>query len=100
MDRLSIIDPNNPNNDIAGGSSNTAQIMYHFKQAYEALRDRMALLDTATGRPEHRGSILYPILAGNYESFRVQRKWLEGLDSSKDLRQLGFKGSCYWNRVS
>ncbi|KAG5978802.1 hypothetical protein E4U54_007015 [Claviceps lovelessii] len=70
--RLSIIDPNNPSNDISGGSSNTNAIMARFEDAYYALRDQMARV----ARDPSCGSILDPILRGDYSSFRQQREYL------------------------
>ncbi|KAK7959204.1 uncharacterized protein PG986_004058 [Apiospora aurea] len=84
MDRLSIIDPNNPANDISGGSSNFAVIRRHFKAAYETLQERMAELPRSNGDPKARvhgySTILAPIFAGNYESFERQRGFLQRLD--------------------
>ncbi|GAB0136376.1 hypothetical protein EsDP_00004677 [Epichloe bromicola] len=71
-DRLSIIDPNNPANDISGGSSNTNAIMARFEDAYYALRDRMK----EVARNPESGSILDSILRGDYSSFRQQREYL------------------------
>jgi non-canonical poly(A) RNA polymerase PAPD5/7 len=71
-DRLSIIDPNNPSNDISGGSSNTNSIVARFADAYYALRDRMKQVAL---NPE-MGGILDPILKGDYSSFRLQRDFL------------------------
>lgn len=71
-DRLSIIDPNNPANDISGGSSNTNAIMARFEDAYYALRDRMK----EVARNPEGGSILDSILRGDYSSFRQQREYL------------------------
>ncbi|XP_044718991.1 cid1 family poly A polymerase domain-containing protein [Hirsutella rhossiliensis] len=71
--RLSIIDPNNPGNDIAGGSSNTEAILDRFYDAFHDLRDRMKYIK----RHPDRGGILDVILKGNYSSFRLQRKYLK-----------------------
>ncbi|GAB1316175.1 hypothetical protein MFIFM68171_06385 [Madurella fahalii] len=73
--RLSIIDPNNPANDIAGGSSNTATVLSLFAQAHQDLTERMARL---AQDPNRRGqSILEVIMGGNYSSFQKQRDYLE-----------------------
>ncbi|KAK4237321.1 hypothetical protein C8A03DRAFT_16116 [Achaetomium macrosporum] len=73
--RFSIIDPNNPANDIAGGSSNTGTIVSHFSRAHKQLTQRMAQL----AQDPNRGgqSILEVILGGNYSSFENQRNYLE-----------------------
>lgn len=75
--RLSIIDPNNPANDIAGGSSNTATILAHFAGAHQDLTRRMAELAQDPNRSGK--SILEVILGGNYSSFENQRNYLEAL---------------------
>lgn len=84
MDRLSIIDPNNPANDISGGSSNFAVIRRHFKDAYEVIQGRMTELPVSSGNPKTQvhgySTILAPIFAGNYSSFKRQRDFLQALD--------------------
>ena len=77
LDRLSIIDPNNPQNDIAGGSSNTATILRHFSGAHALLKRRMAAL---AGKP---GLLLGPILEGKYSNFQIQRDYMERLASQE-----------------
>jgi non-canonical poly(A) RNA polymerase PAPD5/7 len=73
-DRISIIDPNNPANDITGGSSNTVEIKWAFSKAYKALHARMVDVQQ---QPELRGaSILEVILGGNYSEFREHREHL------------------------
>jgi non-canonical poly(A) RNA polymerase PAPD5/7 len=72
-DRLSIIDPNNPANDISGGSSNTPAILARFNEAYVVLRDRMK--DVAENPTA--GGILDVILKGDYSTFRMQRQFLK-----------------------
>ncbi|KAJ9142376.1 Poly(A) RNA polymerase protein 2 [Pleurostoma richardsiae] len=57
-DRLSIIDPNNPENDIAGGSSNTERIMRYFSEAFGMLRQRMTTLAERSSDPSGQNSIL------------------------------------------
>lgn len=85
MDRLSILDPNNPENDIAGGSKNTPTIMDSFSRAHSTLRDRMAKL--AQGFPEDSGqTILAPLFAGGYSCFVDQRTYLERL-AAQGLRE-------------
>jgi non-canonical poly(A) RNA polymerase PAPD5/7 len=74
LNRLSIIDPNNPSNDIAGGSSNTPAVLLSLSQAYKDLQSRMGGLQYATNRRNQ--SILGCILAGNYSSFDLQREHL------------------------
>ncbi|KAI1141655.1 hypothetical protein F5Y05DRAFT_269196 [Hypoxylon sp. FL0543] len=80
MDRLSILDPNNPQNDIAGGSANTATILQQFSQAHATLKSRMAELSWGGD-----GTILEPLLAGNYSIFQLQRDHLERLSQRGGL---------------
>lgn len=72
-DRISIIDPNNPANDISGGSSNTPSILARFEDAYQALNNRMKQVATSG----EQAGILEVILSGDYSSFRKQRDYLQ-----------------------
>ncbi|KAK5995343.1 Poly(A) RNA polymerase protein 2 [Cladobotryum mycophilum] len=74
-ERLSIIDPNNPANDISGGSSNTPNILSRFLDAYNVLRARMR----EVGKEPQSGNILEVIMKGDYSSFRQQRSYLKHL---------------------
>ncbi|KAJ8125371.1 hypothetical protein O1611_g8269 [Lasiodiplodia mahajangana] len=83
LDRLSIIDPNNPENDISGGSHNFYAIRDRFAKAYDTLQATMMQLAkeaTPTPSDRKRRTLLYPLFAGNYAHFRDQRNWLEKLD--------------------
>ena len=70
-DRLAIVDPNNPANDISGGSSEVMRIFDRFSKAH-------AEILTAMKAPD-RPSLLDWSLGGNYESFVRQRNHLLGL---------------------
>lgn len=74
-DRLSVIDPNNPTNDISGGSKNYPQIQACFAESHKDLQDR--LLRVSAG--ETFDSILEVILGGDYTTFREQRDYLRKL---------------------
>lgn len=76
QNKLSIVDPNRPDNDISGGSSKVNLIFRLFSQSFYKLRDRMADLHI-----EHtkNASILEEIFAGNYSSFEIQRDHLHKL---------------------
>ena len=76
---LSIIDPNDSTNDIAGGSRNTAGIMYSFAEAYGFLQRRMREVSKMDGTARKNASLLSVIFEGNYSSFRVQREHLRAL---------------------
>ncbi|KAI1423467.1 hypothetical protein F5Y12DRAFT_757100 [Xylaria sp. FL1777] len=83
LDRLSIIDPNNPENDISGGSSNYDVIKECFAKAYDTLQKTMMqsskeTLSTSSNRVHN--TLLYPLFAGNYTYFEDQRNWLKKLD--------------------
>ncbi|KAI2784411.1 hypothetical protein F4815DRAFT_455699 [Daldinia loculata] len=79
LDRLSILDPNNPENDIAGGSKNTPTILAQFSKAHSTIRARMAELAKGTTTVGVSNTILEPLFAGNYSIFQVQRDYLERL---------------------
>ncbi|KAI0113312.1 hypothetical protein F4814DRAFT_421433 [Daldinia grandis] len=79
LDRLSILDPNNPENDIAGGSKNTPTILAQFSKAHSIIRARMAELAKGTKAVAAGNTILEPVFAGNYSIFQVQRDYLERL---------------------
>ncbi|KAI8945051.1 hypothetical protein F4801DRAFT_569646 [Xylaria longipes] len=84
LDRLSIIDPNNPENDISGGSSSYHVIKHCFAEAYDALRTAMkqsASEPPSTSSDRAKKTLLYPLFAGNYSQFELQRQWLQKLDS-------------------
>ena len=70
-DRLSIIDPNKPDNDISGGSKNVMQIFHRFARAHLEILNAM--------KSPNRPSLLDWSLGGNYESFIWQRDHLRRL---------------------
>ena len=70
-DRLAIIDPNKPDNDISGGSKNVTQIFHRFARA------RLEILKAM--KSPNRPSLLDWSLGGNYESFVWQRDHLRNL---------------------
>ncbi|OAA70702.1 PAP/25A-associated-like protein [Cordyceps fumosorosea ARSEF 2679] len=72
-DRLSIIDPNNSENDISGGSSNAATIFERFGDTFVALRKRM----DEVANDQSCGGILDVIMKGDYSSFHMQRAFLK-----------------------
>ncbi|KZF22882.1 hypothetical protein L228DRAFT_268260 [Xylona heveae TC161] len=79
MDRLSIVDPNKPDNDISSGSSNVALIFRCFSEAYEILQKRMADLRFRNFSERRGQSILGTIMAGDYSWFEWQRDRLRRL---------------------
>ncbi|KMQ48842.1 topoisomerase TRF4 [Trichophyton rubrum] len=72
--RLSIIDPNNPDNDISGGTKEIPLIFLTFYDAYQSLKEG---LYAASCRPCHSpSSLLGTIIGGNYDAYEEQRKHL------------------------
>lgn len=98
MDRLSIIDPRNPSNDISGGSSNWPAIAQQFADAYTVLVRRMAELAKVDREVHGYNTILAPLFAGNYSSFRIQREYMEKVDTSGLPSMLN--KSSYWERMA
>jgi non-canonical poly(A) RNA polymerase PAPD5/7 len=75
-EKLSIVDPNNEANDIAGGSKNTPKILEEFSRAFRNLQNRMSELRWMPIDQRRGQSILGVILGGNYSSFDIQREHL------------------------
>ncbi|KAI9803271.1 MAG: hypothetical protein M1825_002062 [Sarcosagium campestre] len=86
-DRLSIIDPNKPENDISGGSSNVRTVLRSFSHAYDQLRDNMARISRLDIPDRQNESILGVILAGDYSSFDLQRSHLRREYESRQQRR-------------
>jgi len=72
-DRLAIIDPNNRDNDISGGSRNVMLIFARFSRAHEEILSAM--------RSSGRKSLLDWMLGGDYNSFLWQRDRLRTIYS-------------------
>ena len=70
-DRLAIMDPNKPDNDISGGSRNVMLIFDRFSRAHHELITAL--------RSSNRPSYLDWLLGGNYDSFIRQRNHLLSL---------------------
>ncbi|KAK0842947.1 hypothetical protein LTS02_016282 [Friedmanniomyces endolithicus] len=73
LDRLTIIDPNNPLNDISGGSYEIDAVLNTFRQASAALQRRLAQIHAGK---KVEDSILGCMWGGNYTSFIRQREKL------------------------
>jgi non-canonical poly(A) RNA polymerase PAPD5/7 len=76
-ERLAIVDPNNPENDISGGTKEISMILRCFAKAYQTLKDSIqsaAMSPSGTIR-----SFLGLILGGNYEAYDNQRAHLKSL---------------------
>ena len=70
-DRLAIMDPNKPDNDVSGGSRNVSNIFDRFSRAHDEILIAM--------RSVNRPSLLDWLLGGNYEIFSRQRDHLRNL---------------------
>ncbi|KAL8790769.1 MAG: hypothetical protein Q9213_000393 [Squamulea squamosa] len=75
LHKLAILDPNNPDNDISGGSKNVGRIFDLFSQAYDEIMKAM--------KSQTRISLLDWALGGNYENFTIQRERLRGLYNAR-----------------
>ncbi|KAK4495688.1 hypothetical protein PRZ48_012956 [Zasmidium cellare] len=76
-ERLTIIDPNNPKNDISGGSRRVGEVFASFRKALAAIQGQMN--NIRLGKAES-SSILGCLLAGDYTSFEEQRAVLDRID--------------------
>lgn len=79
---LTIIDPNNKNNDISGGSREIDTVLDCFSHAHARIQQRLAHI-----RAGHdvEDSILGCVLGGNYTSFIHQRSKLSRLHSGREV---------------
>ena len=75
MDRLYIIDPNNPQNDISGGSSNVTLVFEMFAEA-------RAQILVAMRSPQ--GSMLGSLLGGKYSRYTIPRERFRRLHRKLD----------------
>ena len=74
--RLTIIDPNRPENDISGGSSKINDVLDVFRRAHAALQRRLHQVYEGIDLDE---SVLGCVWGGNYASFIHQREKLSML---------------------
>lgn len=75
-DRIQIIDPNNPTNDISNGSRLIDMVLRCFSEAYASITKRMYQLETMDISSRKGNSILGSVFAGDYSSFQEQRNRL------------------------
>lgn len=81
--RLTIVDPNRPDNNISGGSSEIERVFRCFSRAHQVLQNRMAdysSFDPSSGRAF---SFLEDIIGGDFEAYRVQREVLSRLHAGQ-----------------
>jgi non-canonical poly(A) RNA polymerase PAPD5/7 len=74
--RLSIEDPNNPDNDVSGGTREIHLIFRSFSRAFQLLKERMV---SAAVSGDTKASILQSIIAANYEEYAQQRSQLRAV---------------------
>ncbi|KAK5169782.1 uncharacterized protein LTR77_005760 [Saxophila tyrrhenica] len=78
--RLTIIDPNNPSNDISGGTRHIPVILDVFKKAHADIQRRLAEISSGKNVEE---SILGCVLGGNYDNFIQQRERLRNVSQGR-----------------
>ncbi|PGH05675.1 DNA polymerase sigma subunit [Blastomyces parvus] len=75
--RLAILDPNNHNNDISGGTKEIPIIFAAFADAYQILKQSM--VQTAFSPQKRMNSLLGLVIGANYDSYDRQRAHLTNL---------------------
>ncbi|KAL5438167.1 hypothetical protein PMIN07_006397 [Paraphaeosphaeria minitans] len=75
-DRMSIQDPNDPRNNISGGSYKADKCLELFSWAHRVLVERM---DTIHMRTFHEISILESVLGGDYSLYLKQRERMRNI---------------------
>jgi non-canonical poly(A) RNA polymerase PAPD5/7 len=83
--RLTILDPNNPENDISGGTANINIILNCFREARHAILRRLYEIREGKGDNE---SILGCIIGGNYSGVALQRDRLRKLHAGEAVGPL------------
>ncbi|KAI9778867.1 MAG: hypothetical protein M1839_007830 [Geoglossum umbratile] len=86
QNRLCIIDPHNPDNDLTGGSRNIHTIRACFSEAYGTLQRRMATLRKLNIESRKGQTLLGELFAGAYQSFDDQRQRLREVFMRRDNR--------------
>ncbi|KAL1610380.1 hypothetical protein SLS60_002047 [Paraconiothyrium brasiliense] len=75
-DRLSIQDPNDPKNNISGGSYKADKCLELFSWAHKILVERMGIIHMS---PVRDLSILEAILGGDYSTYQQQRERMRNI---------------------
>ncbi|KXT18039.1 hypothetical protein AC579_4571, partial [Pseudocercospora musae] len=78
MNRLTIIDPDRPENDISGGSAKIDNVLQCFRGAFSMIQHELDQLRKGSGNSTR--SVLGCILGGNYSSFEYLRDDLHDLN--------------------
>ncbi|KAK5047250.1 hypothetical protein LTR84_006772 [Exophiala bonariae] len=85
--RLTIIDPNRPDNNISGGTRDIQRIFHAFSLAHKGLLERLGTVEELGPNEEPRSFLEY-IVGGDFSSFDRQRQILRDLyDASKYVEQ-------------
>jgi non-canonical poly(A) RNA polymerase PAPD5/7 len=85
--RLTIIDPNRPDNNISGGTRDIQKIFHAFSLAHKGLLERLGSVEDLEPN-EAPKSFLEHIVGGDFSSFDRQRQILRDLyDASKYVEQ-------------
>lgn len=85
--RLTIIDPNRPENNISGGTSGIQKILHAFSLAHQGLLQRLDDLENLDSDEESK-SILEYIVGGDFTAYDLQRQMLYDLyDASAYVQQ-------------
>lgn len=96
-ERLTIIDPNRPENNISGGTHLINKIIDAFAQAHDLLLDRL----TAYEKGDTDVSFLQDLVGGDFTPYDRQRRQLADLYFGLTGQDpLGYGGSGKAQRVS
>ncbi|RMZ80164.1 hypothetical protein DV737_g3111, partial [Chaetothyriales sp. CBS 132003] len=76
--RLTIIDPNRPENNVSGGSNQIDQVFSLFSTAHEILSDHMSAFPVSRS-DKASFSFLKDLVGGNFARYDKQRKGLQSL---------------------
>jgi hypothetical protein len=79
-DRLKIVDPNRPENNVSGGSNKIGLIFQSFGQAHDTLQERLKQHDDGYAVD----NFLEQLVGGNFESYDTQRDFLRDLHYGPD----------------
>ncbi|KAF2226343.1 hypothetical protein BDZ85DRAFT_49020 [Elsinoe ampelina] len=71
--RLLIVDPNNPANDVSGGTGKIPAIFRLFSETHKRLRSQMELAGALHRETGQRPSILKSMLDSGFDSYEYQR---------------------------
>ncbi|PSK56002.1 hypothetical protein B9Z65_4880 [Elsinoe australis] len=78
LGRVLIVDPNNPRNDISGGTGKIVEIFRAFSHAHDELRRQMSIANTLRRDTGQRTSIMRCLLSG-FDKYQEQRNRLQRL---------------------